>query len=154
MSDRERSTVPPLLNRFMTALLGSPFHRMASRSVMLISFVGRKTGKQYTTPISYSRKGNQVTAFTGARWWRNLDGGAPVELLIQRQHLRGWAEVVADDKQAVADGLHAFLRHVRSDARFYGVKYDGDGEPNRSDVEQAAQRCAMLRIRLETETGR
>ena len=47
MSDQERSTVPPLLNHFMSAVLRSPLHPMASRSVMLITFTGRKSGKTY-----------------------------------------------------------------------------------------------------------
>ena len=123
MSDQERSTVPPLLNHFMSAVLRSPLHPMASRSVMLITFTGRKSGKTYTTPISYARDGDLVTAFTGARWWRNLEGGAPVTLFIKRQELQGWALPVAEDKQAVADGLQAFLRQVRTDARFYGVTH-------------------------------
>ena len=149
MSDQERSTVPPLLNHFMSAVLRSPLHPMASRSVMLITFTGRKSGKTYTTPISYARDGDLVTAFTGARWWRNLEGGAPVTLYIKRQELLGWALPVAEDKQAVADGLQAFLRRVRTDARFYGVKYDADGEPNRDDVQRAAKRVVMVCVQLQ-----
>lgn len=152
MSTEERSSVPPLLNRFMRAILRSPLHRMASRSVMLITFTGKKSGKTYTTPISYAREGDQVTAFTGARWWRNLDGGAPVTLLIKRQELHGWAQPVVEDKQAVADGLHAFLRKVRSDARFYGVKYDANGAPNGDDVMRAAQQVVMLSIHLRSSS--
>jgi hypothetical protein len=37
---------------------------------------------------------------------------------------------------------------VRTDARFYQVKFDEDGEPNWEDVQRAAQRITMLRIRL------
>jgi hypothetical protein len=137
----------------MRAILRSPLHRMASRSVMLITFTGRKSGRTYTTPISYDREGDLVTAFTGARWWRNLEGGAPVTLFIKRQELQGWVLPVAEDKQAVADGLQAFLRRVRTDARFYGVKYDADGEPNRDDVQGAAQRVVMLSVQLQPEAA-
>jgi hypothetical protein len=122
---------------------------MASRSVMLITFTGRKSGKQYTTPISYLREGDLVTAFTGAKWWRNLDGGESVTLNIKNREYQGFADVIADDKEAVAKGLQAFLRVVRFDARFYNVEFDDDGEPNWEDVQQAAQRCVMLKIQLE-----
>lgn len=148
MSQQEATSVPPLLNRFMTTMLRSPFHRMASRSVMLITFTGRKSGKTYTIPISYVRDGDLVTAFTGAKWWCNLAGGVPVTLFIKRKEYRGHADVVADDKEAVARGLRAFLRRVRSDARFYQVKFDQDGGPNWDDVRRAAQRCVMLQVRL------
>jgi hypothetical protein len=54
---------------------------------------------------------------------------------------------------AVADGLRAFLRQVRTDARFYGVKYDADGEPNRDDVQRAAQRVVMLCVQLQPKAS-
>jgi hypothetical protein len=57
---------------------------MASRSVMLITFTGKKSGKAYLTPINYARKGDQVTAFTGAKWWRNSEGGARPHMAISK----------------------------------------------------------------------
>lgn len=117
---------------------------------MLITFTGRKSGKSYTTPISYLRDDDMVTAFTGANWSRNLIDGAPVTLNIKNKEYQGQADVVADDKRAVAESLQNFLRTVRSDARFYQVKFDDDGEPNWDDVQRAAQRCVMLQIKLDS----
>jgi hypothetical protein len=122
---------------------------MASRSVMLITFTGRKSGKTYTTPISYARDGDQVTAFTGARWSKNLEGGAPVTLNIKNKEYHGWADVVANDKAAVTEGLMTFLSKVRSDAGFYKVNFDDDDQPNWEDVQRAAQECVMLRVQLD-----
>lgn len=150
MSEQESSTIPPVFNRLMSAILRSPLHRVASRSVMLITFSGRKSGKIYTTPISYAREGDVVTAFTGAKWSRNLIGGAPVRLNIKNKDYQGTADVV-DDKEAVAKALRIFLNQVRSDARFYQVKFDDDGQPNWEDVQRAAQRCVMLRVQLNRE---
>lgn len=147
MSEQESSTIPPFVNRLMIAMLRSPLHRIASRSVMLITFTGRRTGKSYTTPISYARDGDSVIAFTGARWSRNLAGGAPVTLNIKNTAYQGQADVV-DDKEVVAENLQAFLNQVRSDARFYQVRFDDDGQPNWEDVQRAAQRCVMLRVQL------
>jgi hypothetical protein len=119
MTQGESTTIPPLLNRIMSVMLRSPLHHVVSRSIMLITFTGRKSGKTYTTPISYALEGDQVTAFTNARWSKNLEGGAPVTLNIKNKQYTGRADVVADDKPAVAEGLRAFLSEVRSDARFY-----------------------------------
>ena len=153
MSQQESTSFPPILNRIMRALLRSPLHFVASRSVMLITFTGRKSGRGYTTPISYAREGDLVTAFTGARWWKNLSGGAPVTLSIKNREYQGQADVVAEDKEAVARGLQAFLRRVRFDARFYNVEFDADGEPNWEDVRRAAERCVMLRVQLDLDGG-
>ena len=142
------TSVPPLVNHAMKLVLRSPVHGMVSKSILLITFTGRKSGKTYTTPVSYSRSGDQVTVFTHADWWKNLRGGAPVTLLIQGRELQGLAEPVAEDKAAVAAGLSEHLRKVPSDASFYGLKLDKLGNPRAEEVEKAAQNVAMICIRL------
>lgn len=149
MSEQESSTIPPFFNRLMSGVLRSPLHRVASRSVLLITFSGRKSGKTYTTPISYLREGNMVTAFSHARWTKNLAGGAPVTLNIKNKAYRGQADLVTDDKEVIARELQRFLNIVRSDARFYQVKFDEDGTPNWEDVQRAAQTSYLLKIELD-----
>jgi hypothetical protein len=132
----------------MSALLRSPFHGIVSRSVMLLTFTGRKSGKIYTIPISYAREGDLVTSFTSAKWSRNLTGRAPVAVRIKNKEYKGQADIV-DDKKAVAEGLQVFLSKVRFDARYYQVKFDDDGQPNSEDVLRAAQRCLMVSVQLD-----
>lgn len=141
-------TVPPIVTQTMKLVLRSPMHGVVSKTVLLITFTGRKSGKTYTTPVDYSQDADQVTIFTHADWWKNLRGGAPVTLRIQGREVQGLAEPVAEDKGAVAAGLTAHLRKVPSDARFYGVTFDDHGNPRANEVEQAAQTAVMIRIRL------
>ena len=141
-------TVPPIVNRGMKLVLRSPAHGMVSKTVLLITFTGRKSGKIYTTPVDYSQDGDQVTIFTHADWWKNLTGVAPVTLRIRGRELQGLAEPVAADKQAVAAGLAAHLRKVPSDAKYYGVTFDEHKNPRAEQVEKAAQTAVMIRIRL------
>ena len=141
-------SVPPILNRTMKLILRSPVHGMVSKAILLITFTGRISGKSYTTPVSYSQNGDQVTIFTHANWWKNLRNGTPVSLRLRGRELQGLAETVADDKQAVAAGLSAHLRKVPSDARYYGVTFDERNNPNLEEVEQAAQTVVMVRIQL------
>jgi deazaflavin-dependent oxidoreductase (nitroreductase family) len=121
---------------------------MVSKSVLLITFTGCKSGKTYTTPVSYSQHNDQVYVFTHATWWKNLRGGAPVTLRIQGRELPALAEPVAEDKQAVAAGLSEHLRKVPSDARYYDVTFDDHGNPRAEEVEKAAQSVVMIRVRL------
>jgi deazaflavin-dependent oxidoreductase (nitroreductase family) len=121
---------------------------MVSKTILLITFTGRKSGKTYTTPVDYSQVGDQVTIFTHADWWKNLRGGVPVRLRIRGRDYQGMAEPVAEDKGAVAAGLTAHLRKVPSDARFYGVTFDDHRNPRAEEVEQAAQTLVMICIRL------
>jgi len=132
----------------MKLILRSPVHGMVSKSIMLITFSGRKSGKTYSTPVSYSQDGELVYVFTHGEWWKNLRGGAPVTLRIKGRDLQGLPEPVAEDKQAVAAALAAHLVRVPSDARFYGVTFDDQKKPNAEEVEKAAQDAVMIRIRL------
>jgi deazaflavin-dependent oxidoreductase (nitroreductase family) len=144
----QTSSIPPYVNSAMKFVLRSPLHGMVSKTVLLITFTGRKSGKTYTTPVDYSQDGDQVYIFTHANWWKNLRNGAPVTLRIRGRELQGVAEPVAEDKQAVAAGLMAHLRKVPSDARYYGVTLDEHKNPSAEEAEKAAQSVVMVRIRL------
>jgi deazaflavin-dependent oxidoreductase (nitroreductase family) len=144
----ETPTIPPALNRAMDFILRSPVHGIVSKSILLITFTGRRSSKIYTTPVSYSQVDGQVTIFTHADWWKNLRGEAPVTLRIRGRELHGLAEPIAEDKAAVAAGLIEHLRKVPSDARYYGVTFDDHKNPNADEAEKAAQTTVMVRIRL------
>jgi hypothetical protein len=80
------------LNPVMTALLGSPLHGIASSSIALLHFRGRKSGRESVTPLSYTRE-NDTVRFLSAhstRWWMNLRGDpAPVSIEIARETYTG-----------------------------------------------------------------
>lgn len=144
----EPTTIPPIVNRSMKMILRSPVHGIVSKTVLLITFTGRKSGKTYTTPVSYSQDGGRVTIFTHASWWKNLAPSAAVTLQLQGRELQGLAEPVADDKAAIAAGLAAHLRKVRSDAKYYDVTFDENGDPRPEEVERAVETVVMVPIRL------
>jgi hypothetical protein len=144
----QTTTVPPFVNNAMKFVLRSPVHRMVSKFTLLITFTGCKSGKTYTTPVSYSQEDDQVYIFTHANWWKNLCCGAPVTLCLQGRELKGLAEPVVEDKGAIAAGLAAHLRKVPSDAKYYGVTFDDHGDPRAEEVEQAVQTVVMIRVRL------
>ena len=144
----ESPTVPPYVTSTMKFILRSPMHGMVSKTMLLITFTGRKSGKTYTTPVDYSQDGDQVTIFTHANWWKNLNGGSPVTLRMRGRDLQGIAEPVAEDKGAVAAGLMEHLRKVPSDAKYYGVTFDDQKNPRAEEVEKAAQSAVMIRVRL------
>jgi deazaflavin-dependent oxidoreductase (nitroreductase family) len=139
-----------MLNKSMKFILRSPLHGMVSKTILLITFTGRKSGKTYTTPVSYSQQDGQVYIFTHADWWKNLSNGEPVSLRIRGKERQGFAETIAEDKDAVAAGLSQHLRQVPSDARFYEVTFDQDGSPNTAEVEQAVQTVVMIRVQLQS----
>jgi len=44
-----------IMNPLMKALLYSPLHGEVSKSLMLLSFTGRKSGMKFTPPVGYLR---------------------------------------------------------------------------------------------------
>lgn len=144
----QTTTVPPFVNNAMKFVLRSPAHGMVSKFTTLITFTGCKSGKTYTTPVSYSQFDDRIYIFTHANWWKNLRGGAPIMLHIQGRECKGVAEPVADDKAAIATWLAAHLRNVPGDAKYYSVTLDERRNPNTEEIEKAVQTVVMIRVRL------
>jgi deazaflavin-dependent oxidoreductase (nitroreductase family) len=107
-----------IANPAMKWLLRSPLHGFVSKRVLLLEFVGRKSGKQYQTPTMYGRTAGGVVISTSRDyvWWRNLQDGAAVHVWLRGRKQSGSASTSTDD----AD-IHATLRVVypnASDAMF------------------------------------
>ena len=58
-------------NSIMSALLRSPFHGMLSSQMLLIKVTGRKSGRQYTTPVNYFQQDDFNRQIYFSRWHRN-----------------------------------------------------------------------------------
>lgn len=142
------TSVLPFVNNAMKFVLRSPIHGMVSKNVLLITFTGCKSGKTYTTPVCYSQEGNQVYIFTHAKWWKNLCNCTAVTLRLRGRDIPGVPKPVVEDKGAIAARLTAHLQRVPSDARYYDVTFDENGNPNAEEVEKAVQTVVMIRVSL------
>lgn len=142
------SGIPPAINNTIKFILRSPLHGIISKNLLLITFIGRKSGKAFTTPVSYSQDGNDLYIFTHATWWKNLRPDTPITLCLRGKNRQGLPEAVAEDKKAVAAGLVAHLRRAPQDAKFYGVTLDKNKNPRPADVEAGAQTAVMIRVAL------
>jgi len=82
-----------IANPFVRLILRSPLHDWISAAVLLITYHGRKSGKEYTLPIQYVQDGNHIYIIPGyaekKTWWRNLKGGMDVQLTIKGQTRSG-----------------------------------------------------------------
>ena len=150
---RERKAPPRLLMRVMNAIprlvLRSPLHGLMDGKVLLLGFYGRRSGRRYTTPMSYVRVGDEVYMTTEARWWKNLAGGAPVEMRLGGESRRGFAETLTRE-EGVAEVLRKILRHYPEYRRFVGVTVDERGRPEEETILEAARRGRIgIRVRLE-----
>ena len=67
---------------------------------MLLTYIGRKTGKQYTIPIGYFVwEEGELLSFSSARWWTNLSSSPPVTLLLKGSRVQAVPTVDPREKR-------------------------------------------------------
>jgi len=95
-----------VVNPAVRALLRSPAHRLVSGHLMLLTVTGRRTGRTFTFPVGYREDGDRLRVHVASperkRWWRNLRGGAPVEVEIQRVRRTGFGRTHGNEREGVA----------------------------------------------------
>jgi len=77
--------------------------RLVSRHLTVVTYTGRRSGRTFSTPVAYQRKGDVVTitvAFPDAKnWWRNFTGnGGPISLELEGTDRTGHAVAQRGDK--------------------------------------------------------
>ncbi len=93
------------VNRLVKPLLQSRFHGVLSGRLLLITVTGRKSGRRFTIPVQYSERGGVISIGVGRpaekQWWRNLRGGAPVQLRLRGSERTGQAVAHGDPSTGV-----------------------------------------------------
>jgi hypothetical protein len=93
-------------NRLVGSLLRSPLHPLVSQRLTLITVTGRRTKREHTLPVAYTRDGERlvIPVMWPERklWWRNLRDGAPVRLRLQGAERTGYAHALGDESSSVS----------------------------------------------------
>ncbi len=136
-------------NDFMSWMLRSPLHGMLSDGMMLITVTGRKTGRKITLPVGYYREGDSLWIVTSRdrTWWKNLRGGAEVDLLLKRKPVRAFAETDLDEKSVEAR-MAEYLHHVPQAAKMMKIRMEA-GKPNLEDIRATAKDRLFVRIKTD-----
>ncbi len=93
---QQRARMMKAVNRPVRQVLRLPFPTPLSRRLMVVTHVGRRTGRVYHQPVSYVRDGDTLLTPGGGRWTRNLDEGGPVELRVAGRRISARPELVRD----------------------------------------------------------
>jgi len=137
-------------NDFMTWLLRSPFHGILSNGMMLITITGRKTGKKYTTPVGYYRENGYLWILSSRdrTWWKNLQGGTEVSLLLKGQPIRAFAELELNSA-AVEAQMQEYIKHVPQAAKPMGIRVENE-KANVEDIIRTAKDRLFVRLKIES----
>ncbi len=140
------------INPVITALLRSPLHGLASGTLALLHFRGRKSGRELVTPLSYTREGNTVRLLSAqtTRWWMNFRGEtAPVSIEIARETYTGKARLHEGDSEPLREGVRRFLGALPRDAKVYGIKLDANKQPVEESLAKVAPDLVLVEVELD-----
>ena len=81
---------------------------MRSDRLLLLTFTGCKSGKEFTTPLRYVQEGEtlQLRVLVEYPWWKNLVGEATVRVLLRGEMRTGTAEVLPEEDGEVVVKVH------------------------------------------------
>ena len=102
------------------------------------------------------REGKRFICFTAASnvWWRNLRGGAAVEVLVAGVSYRATATPDDSGDAQIESALTTFLTAVPRDAGPAGVRLGADGVPDADDIRTVAGTLVMIRLGDVQSVGR
>lgn len=94
-----------LVNPVVAWLLRTPLHDLLSDRVMLLIVTGRRSGAAIRLPVLYERHADTLTVISrpSRLWWRNLEDGAPVQLVLRGARLSGHATVSSEPSHVAAE---------------------------------------------------
>lgn len=137
------------INPAMNRLLHSSAHWMMSRRIMTVTYLGRKSGKTYTTPVSYYRKKDTVYCFTNGKWRLNFTNDNDATLRLRGVDYPASGAIYSGSKDQQVALMTEYFKAVPQDKKFYGVRNDASGEPDQSQVRQAAQVIDIIAFELQ-----
>ncbi len=152
IAERIELWIYKIVNPFVKALLRSPLHGIASKNVALLHFRGRKSGREFVTPLSYVRENGTVCLLSahGTRWWMNLrEEGTPVSIEIARETLTGKARLWDGDSEALRERVSRYLTALPRDAKVYGIKLDESKRPVEKSLAEVAPELVFVEVELD-----
>jgi hypothetical protein len=134
-------------NAVMRPLLKSPLHALLSGRLMLLSYVGGKTGRKYVFAIGYFPWDNgDVLALSSANWPKAITSANDIQVFIKRRWLRAEPTVIRHDDQK-ADILGEFARrNGPKAAKGLMLGLPADRQPDRQELLAAAAKTTLVRF--------
>ena len=123
-----------------------------SDGLAILHFRGRKSGREFATPLSYVRQGGIICLLSAqtTRWWKNLrEEGTPVRIEIARETLTGKTRLWEGDSEALRARVHRYLCALPRDAKFYAIELDDQKRPVEESLAKAAPQLVFVEIELD-----
>ncbi|AFZ72966.1 nitroreductase/quinone reductase family protein [Natronobacterium gregoryi] len=124
-----------VVNPIVRWLLRSPLHPLASFALVLVTYRGRRSGREYTMPVAYARDDGTLVAVTPKSetiWWTNFREPAACTVRFRGTREPAIGEVVTDDGKRTRL-LEVYAGQRRLLARVLGIT-DRDGDSSGDEL--------------------
>ena len=130
--------------------------RLVGRFVLLLTTVGRRSGRPRVTPLVYVERGDTILVASArghsADWLRNIRANPRVRVRVGRRHFDGLAEATTDGEK-IADYLQSLMER---NPRMFGAILRMEGlssRPSRAELVRFGPRRPMVTIRPVNDSG-
>lgn len=157
MTDQEPAVAaghPPekllrIVNPLLRKLLGTPLAGSLRKQLMVLNFRGRKSGREFSIPVSAHHIDGALYAIANAGWKHNFSGGADAEVLHNGKTTKMHGEVIADPA-AVADLAHRAAQSygVKKAQTMMGLKFRDDRIPTVDEFAEAFARDKIVAVKF------
>ena len=142
----------PIGNALVGGVLRSPLHRTMSRSLLLLTYRGRRTGKEYVIPVAYARyREDELVVLagrpSGKTWWTNMRGSLPVRVRLAGREVPGEARLVKGEE--AVPRLAAYFEQIPRAARSFGIETEPGGKPAPERLVALAAEVQVVAVRLK-----
>lgn len=137
------------VNPLMRFLLRTPFGGGLRKQFMVLSFKGRKTGRDFVLPVSAHHIDGELYALVGGPWKLNFTGGAAASVLYDGRETAMRGELI-DDRALTADLFHRCAESygVKRAQRMIGLKFRDDRIPTLEEFTEAIEVNKLAAIKF------
>jgi hypothetical protein len=141
-----------LINPVLGTLLRTPLAGPARRQLMVLHFTGRKSGREFSIPVSAHVIDGDLYALAGAAWKANFRDGASAQVVYDGKTTAMRGELIKD--RALLSDL--YLRCAQSYGagraqRMMGLKFRDPRVPDRAEFAEAIERLKLGAVRFTPE---
>jgi deazaflavin-dependent oxidoreductase (nitroreductase family) len=123
---------------------------MMSKSLLVITYAGRRSGKTYELPLQYIEVGGRLVIWAGnaaeKTWWRNFETPATVVVRLRGRDVDAKAELI-DDPAERTRALRAYLDRYPITTPSGRPKFFGDRwKPTDEELAEVAANTVWIAV--------
>lgn len=139
-----------VLNPVMRTAINARWPRQVADTLMVLHFVGRRSGRLYHVPVARRDIGGRLAVLTNAGWRVNFRGGQDIGVTIDGRHRPAHATLV-EDPQGVAEMLARLIEDigVAQAVRQLGIRITVDRAPTRDELQAMVERTGLSLLQVD-----